>query len=219
MREEGHHHLVFSNRYVNVFFVEIPPHETTLLHHHDLPYISIPPGGRDALPEPSISPSPESTQVGPRVSYADGDFSHAVSNSGDRVLRNVAIELIREQGTVRNYCAAVGNELRRACYPPDLTAANPVRHYRLFETDELLVESWEFGPGASYSLRNDRLDVLVGGLTDVTVTGPPGIDSAHEIRGGLLWVPAGANAFFKSQSDRGGHFIAITFKDSAQASR
>jgi len=63
------------------------------------------------------------------------------------------------------------------------------------------------------------LDLLVGGLTDVTITGPPGIDSAHAIRGGLLWVPAGSNAAFKASPDRGGHFIAITFKDSAPASR
>jgi len=51
MREEGHHHLIFQNSYVNVFFVEIPPGESTLRHHHDLPYLSIQPGGADA-PEP-----------------------------------------------------------------------------------------------------------------------------------------------------------------------
>src|ERR1039458_375913 len=67
MRDEGHHHLVFENSYVHVFFVEIPAHETTLLHHHDLPYISVPPGSAYAVPSPSRAAGAPSAPYTPRV--------------------------------------------------------------------------------------------------------------------------------------------------------
>lgn len=219
MSEEKHHHFVFGNQYVNIYFVEIPPHETTLLHHHSLPYISVPPGGPDAPPQPSVSASSGSAAPAPRVSYADGDFSHAVTNSGEVVVRNVAVELIREQGTVRSGCAAVVRDaLRKVCSVPDLTVANPVRHFRLFDTDEVLAESWDLGPGVTTPPLDDGMDMLIAGLTDVSITGNFGIDSANALRGGELWVPAGSKPVFKTASDRGGHFIAITFKDSAPPS-
>ena len=155
----------------------------------------------------------------PRRLFA-GNFSHAVTNSSGATLRNVAIELVRPQGAVRDRCAAIlPDQPAETCEESSLTAVRPSKHTPLLETDEILVESWELGPGAAITLTNDRLDMLVGGLTDVTVAGPPGIDSAHAIRGGMLWVPAGSNPVFRASPDRGGHFIAITFKDSAPASR
>jgi hypothetical protein len=218
MREEGHHHRVFENSYVHVFFVEIPAHETTLLHHHDLPYVSIPPGGVDAAPPPAGGTTANSPPSFARVGYAAGNFSHAVTNSTDVTLRNVAVELVRPQGTVRNRCSAVlGNQPRETCDVPELTAANPSRHAPLMETDEMLVESWEIGPGATSPPLDDGMDMLIAGLTGVKITGESGIDSANVLRGGELWLPAGSKPIFQTAPDRGGHFIAITFKDSAPA--
>lgn len=213
MREEGHHHLVFENSYVHVFFVEIPAHQTTLLHYHDLPYISVPPGGDDAAS--SAGSGPTSAANFARIAYAAGKFSHAVTNSGDAPLRNVAVELLRPQGTVRNRCAAVLRDLpREICDVPGLTSTNTPRRLPLFETGEIFVESWEVGPGATTLPLDNRMDMLVAGLTDVRISGNSGIDSANESRGGELWIPAGSNPVFRTAPDRGGHFIAISFKDS-----
>jgi hypothetical protein len=210
MREEGHHHLVFENSYVHVFFVEIPAHETTLVHYHDLPYISVPPGGDDAAPAANFA----------RIAYAAGKFSHAVTNSGDRPLRNVAVELVRPQGALRNRCGAVLRDLpQQTCDVPELTSKDPSRRLPLFESDEIMVESWEIAPGASTLPLDDRLDMLIAGLTDVRISGNSGIDSAKESRGGELWIPAGTRPVFRTAPDRGGHFIAISFKDSAPGSQ
>jgi hypothetical protein len=219
MREESHHHLIFQNSYVNVFFVEIPAHETTLPHHHDFPYVSVPPGGEDAAPPRPGAAAPSAPYV-PHVGYAAGNFSHAVTNSSNVTLRNIAVELVRPQGTVRDRCAAIlPNQPTDTCEESKLTAVRPSKHTPLLETDEILVESWELGPNATTPPLDDRLDMLVGELTNVSVTGGSGLDSVNALRGGLLWVPAGSKPVFKGGSDRGGHFITITFKDSASAPR
>jgi hypothetical protein len=209
MRQESHHHLIFQNSYVNVFFVEIPPHESTLPHHHDLPYVSIQPGGADAMPGAAGSP---------RIGFSPGNFSHAVTNSRDVTLKNIAVELVRPQGTVRDRCAAIiSGQTPDTCQEGPASATHPAKRTPLLESDEILVESWELAPGATTPPLNDPHDMLIGGLIGVGVTGTAGLDSVNALRGGILWVPAGSTPVFRTQPDRGGQFVSITFKDSGAA--
>jgi hypothetical protein len=209
MREESHHHLVFANQYVNVFFVEIPAHESTLLHHHDLPYVSVPPGGADASPDGKKHPA---------VGYSVGNFSHAVTNSSDVTLRNIAIELVRPQGAIRNYCTVVAeNQPQGPCLRRRGRSAGPDSRWVEFGSDEIIVESWFFDQGETTDPFDDTRDMLIAGLNGVSVSGASGLDSANALRGGVLWVPAGSNPVFKTAPDRDGHFVTITFKDSAPA--
>jgi hypothetical protein len=205
LRDEGHHHLIFHNSYVNVFFVEIPPHETTLPHHHDLPYISVPPGGSDARPD---------DKKHPQVGYSPGNFSHAVTNSSDVTLHNIAIELVRPQGTIRNYCSVVAEkEPQRPCLTRRERGDRPNSRWVEFGSDEIVVESWYFDQGKTTDAFDDPSDMLIAGMNGVSISGRSGLDSANALRGGVLWVPAGSNPVFKTALDHDGHFIAITFKD------
>ena len=209
MREESHHHLIFQNSYVNVFFVEIPPHETTLPHRHDLPYISVPPGGPDAPPYDNVV-----TQKRPEVGYSAGNFSHAVTNSSDLTLRNIAVELVRPQGTFRNGCVKiVSTELPGACdeFPTSPGAVD-------FESDEVIVKSLYFDRARTTAPLDELRDMLIVGLNGVSVSGTSGLDSANALRGGVLWVPGGSKAVFKTSPRHDGHFIAVIFKDSAPVS-
>jgi hypothetical protein len=211
MREESHHHLIIQNSYVNVFFVEILPHETTLPHHHDLPYISVPPGGPDGSPD---------DKKRPEVGYSAGNFSHAVTNSSEVTLRNIAIELVRPQGTIRNHCSVVaGDQPQRPCLARRERSDRRNSRRIEFESDEIVVESWFFYQGKTTDPFDDTRDMLIAGLNGVSVSGASSLDSANALRGGVLWVPAGSKPVFKTAPDRGGHFITITFKDSAPAPR
>jgi hypothetical protein len=217
MGEEHHHHLVFENPYVHIYFVEIPAHDATLYHHHDFPYLSVPPGGADALAPPPGANVQQGSRI-PHVGYAAGDFSHAVTNSSDRPLRNIAVELIRPQGTIRNRCEeAVRGQPLVDCDMQSSTSLVPLPlHYALFETDEILVECWELGPNATIAPADDRFDSLIGdpnGVVTPESSGSGVSDLALWIRGGLLWVPALSKGVFK-MGPEGGHYIAIKFKDS-----
>jgi hypothetical protein len=214
MEQEHHHHLEFENSYVRVFFVEIAAHESTLFHRHDFPYLSVPPAGAGAAMAPPPGAARQGTDL-PRVGYSPGNFSHAVSNTQDFPLRNVAIELLRPQGTVRNRCAqAVRDQPKENCDIPEPSAATPATHAPLFETDELLVEAWQIAGSETTPPWDDRADILLASLGGVSVTASGGIDSANALKGGLLWLPAGSKPVFKTTRASDGHFIAITFKDS-----
>lgn len=218
MEQEHHHHLEFENSYVRVFFVEIPAHESTLFHRHDFPYISVPPTGAGAsMPPPPGAPRQASGL--PMVAYSPGNFSHAVSNSRDFPLRNVAIELLRPQGAVRNRCEQViRDQPKEECDILDPTTATPAVRTPLFETDELLVEACDIAGNVTTPPWDDRADILLASLNGVSVTASRGIDSANALKGGLLWLPAGSRPVFRTGPAGDGHFIAVTFKDSSSHS-
>lgn len=214
MEQEHHHHVVFENAYVKVVYVEIPPHESTLYHRHDLPYLSFPPPSLADLTPPSTNG--HSLPAGPHVSYAVGGFSHTVTNTSDITLRNIAIELLRPQGTVRNRCAEVlrGQPLNDCDKPAASSTTFPV-HYTLFETDGIAVEDWEIAPGSTISPADARVSTLVGamnGISDVTGGG----DSRMVPQAGLLWLLADSKATLKAGPDATGHFVMIRFKDSVR---
>ncbi|HEY6442775.1 MAG TPA: hypothetical protein VIY66_05480 [Candidatus Acidoferrales bacterium] len=218
MEQEHHHHLEFENPYVRIFFVEIPAHESTLFHRHDFPYLSVPPTGADAAMPPSPGPAGQETGL-PMVGYSAGNFSHAVSNSRDLVLRNIAIELLRPQGTVHNRCEqALRDQPKEGCDILEANTATPATRTPLFETDELLVEAWHITGHVVTPPWDDPSDVLLASLSGVSVTAPGGIDSTHALKGGLLWVPAGSRPVFKTDRLGDAHLIVITFKDSSSHS-
>ncbi len=41
LASEPHHHLALHNEYVNVYRVEVAPHDSVLLHRHDFDAISV----------------------------------------------------------------------------------------------------------------------------------------------------------------------------------
>jgi hypothetical protein len=214
MEQEHHHHLEFENSEVRVFFVEIPGHDSTLFHRHDFPYLSVPPTGPDAAMPPPPGAVGQQGNGLPRIGYSPGYFSHTVANSADFPLRNVAIELLQPQGTLRNRCEqVVRDQPRENCDFPEPSGDAPATHVPLFETDDLLVEAWHLAPNLETPPWDDRANILLGSLDGVTVTGSGEIGSANVLKGGLLWVPAGSKPIFKTAAAADGHFIAITFKN------
>jgi len=215
MEEEHHHQLVFENSYVKAFYVEIPAHDATLYHRHDLPYVSLPPPAADGLNPPAIV-SGRALPPEPRIGYMAGGFSHAVSNPSDVALRNVAIELLHPQGAVRNRCAEVvrGQPLTN-CDKPTPLDPSLLSRYTLFETDEIVVEYLALPPDSIFTSTGTSV-MLVGGLSGVTTNAPEGSreDGAFfEPRSGLVWLPADSTTVFKPAPGGVGHLVLIRFKD------
>lgn len=149
-----------------------------------------------------------------RVGYSAGNFSHAVSNSSDAALRNVAIELLRPQGTVRNRCQEVLRGQPLNCDKGTSSSPSLPSHFALFETDEIAVEYWEIAPGSTVRPADARVSTLVGGMSGIVdVTG--GGDSRMVPQAGLVWLLADSQATLKAGKGSSGHFVMIRFKDSS----
>lgn len=212
---EPHHHLVLENSYVRVYYVDVAPHASTLEHRHDLPYFAVLLSGGTAPSGPSTEATSQTADAA-RTLYSPGHISHTVPNPADVSFRNVTVELLHPQGTVRNRCMElVPNQPREQC---DLEASEKLRppiHYAVFETSEILVEYWKLDAGVTTKPWDDGYDTLIADLESASVTERSGNGTLNPAPGGVLWVPTGSKPVFKTAADHGGHFFAITFKDSA----
>jgi hypothetical protein len=211
---EPHHHLVFENAYVRAYYVDVPAHQSTLRHRHDLPYFAVLLSGGSA-PAPAAASTPQPPADAPRAIFSPTAVSHTVPNPADTPFRNVTVELLHPQGAARNRCQEVlPNQPREQCDRPAAAKLPPVVHYAVFETSEILVEYWDLTANVTAPPRDDRFDMLLVDL-DGPVVSAAGAASYIPAQGGVLWLPAGSRPVFRTPDDRGGHFFAITFKDSA----
>ena len=91
--EEGHHHLVFENKYVKVFQVEVPAHGETLYHRHDRDYIFVTLG--DSVVESvRLNEQPVKLELKDgETRFSKGGFVHKAVNLSDRPFRNMTVEV------------------------------------------------------------------------------------------------------------------------------
>jgi len=94
---EPHHHLVFENKSVRVFNVEVDPNTETLPHAHRHDYISVSIGTAEV--ENNVKGKPPTT-----TKLSDGDvrfvsapFTHFVRDVGAQPFRNVTTEILEDE--------------------------------------------------------------------------------------------------------------------------
>jgi hypothetical protein len=105
--EEHHHHLVLANPFVRAYEVEVPPHESTLLHRHDQDYVYIVFGDADITNAVEGKPELKAHLPDTAVNYAHGPFAHVARNDGDATFRNITVQLLPPQGELKTYYPSV----------------------------------------------------------------------------------------------------------------
>src|SRR5215472_9078833 len=104
---EPHHHLKIENEYVRVYYVEAPPHESTLLHQHDHDYIYVSLGPSDVVNAVLDKPEIHLQLKDGETHFTRGGFAHVARNLADTPFRNITIELLKPQGEPGNVCAQI----------------------------------------------------------------------------------------------------------------
>src|SRR5467141_4776576 len=142
--KEPHHHLVFENSYVRVFRVNVPAHDATLLHQHDVPYVYIALGPADVINAIQGKPEARLVMSDGQVGYSRGGFAHIARTDSGLVFNNVTIELLKPKGEPRNLCEKIIDGPLNGCQnsgsntlPPDSplrVLARAMVRKRLFET-------------------------------------------------------------------------------------
>jgi hypothetical protein len=209
-KDEPHHHLMLENAYVRVLHFELAGHEATLLHAHDLPYVSVALGPGDFINAVTGKPEAHAALKDAQVGYSKGGFSHIVRTDAGTPFQNFTVELLKPQGTVRNLCVkVVADAPDGGCSPEASTDAN----VNVFETDEMLVQS---GSLAAQQKRTEGAEksprlYLVLDKSELTIA-IPGLGDKTLRTGDAFWLPAGAAPSLSNPGAEVSRFLVITFK-------
>jgi len=220
VKDEPHHHLVFENEFVRAFYVEIPVHQATLMHKHDLPYLAVALGPSDVTNAVAGKPEVHATFTDGQVNYSKGGFSHLVRTDDGMSFRNFTVELLRPQGTPRNRCVAVvAGQPLGDCPHGNPGVANgepsPASIKPLLETDEIVVESGVIAAGGSYTEAAGLPARLLLVLDQSTLTVESAGEPAKVLHTGeVLWIPARAKpTFANATAFQTCAFVLVEFLD------
>jgi quercetin dioxygenase-like cupin family protein len=160
---EPHHHLALHNEYVNVYQVEVAPHNTVKLHRHDADAISI------MLADAEVTVrSPGKPDVRQKLSHGQirlqaRGYVHSTTVESEKSYRNITVELLDPQQNPRNLCASVVATLPQNC-PSDPTPG-PASAYKVlpqFETVQTRVTLYRVPPQQTiYLSHRDGLKLII----------------------------------------------------------
>jgi hypothetical protein len=98
---ESHHHLIFENKLVRIFYVEIPPNDATEMHWHRHDFIAVNLGSTEISNTIKDQP-PQLKKLTPGdTHFSSASFAHMVHPVGAQPIRTVAVEIL-EDATLRN---------------------------------------------------------------------------------------------------------------------
>jgi hypothetical protein len=153
--QEHHHHLVLENPFVRAYEVEVPPHESTLLHRHDQDYVYVVFGDADITNAVEGKPEVKAHPADTAVNFARGPFAHVARNDGDTTFRNITIQLLFPQGELKTYFPTVAAALLDAASkPPSKTLLRRLQGATeavVLETKEMRALAVSVKPGAVWA--------------------------------------------------------------------
>jgi quercetin dioxygenase-like cupin family protein len=151
---ESHHHLIFENKSVRIFYVEIPPNDATEMHWHRHDFIAVNLGSTEISNTVKDQP-PQLKKLTPGdTHFSAASFAHMVHPAGAQPIRTVAVEIL-EDATLRNspsrWDAAKNDVAKNELAKNEDNAHNVVRggaRQVLFVKDGIRVSESELQPGA-----------------------------------------------------------------------
>jgi len=213
LASEPHHHLALRNAYVNVYQVEVAPHDSVLLHRHDADAISIMLSDSEVTVRAPGKPDVHQKLREGQLRLQARGYLHSTSIDGDTTYRNVTVELLLPQQGARNLCAPVIAALPLNCpsaQASPLTATHMEQPQ--FETSQTYLTLIRVLPHQSAGLGNPDRPELIVALDAVATLSEKGLEnSLHP--GDFAWLEAGkASRLFKNNGDKEARLISFALK-------
>ena len=204
---EPHHHLALENSYVRVFKVEVPPHQSTLVHWHRHDYMFVTLGASDVESAPKDQPPVRLKLQDGQAEYTPAPRVHAARNLADTPFRNVTIEFMKN---------AEAHKATPAGWDPDrgLSVLHGGTIDILFVKDGARVSEVDLDPGGVIPRHTHTGPHLVVAVTDLDlqsdVAGKP---PAHlQVQSGdIRWVEGGLTHTVTNVGKQKSRFITIEF--------
>ncbi len=218
LTNEPHHHLQLQNNYVRVFYVEVAPHEATLMHAHDKPYLYVALGDAKFRNNVLGKDAQEVTLADAQSHYSPGNFAHIATNKLDTPFRNVTVEFLQPQTKPRNLCTEVIEHQPLHCPafvdPHDTTPlSGGFTSLPIFETGQVRLSMVRMAPSAKTILLVPGRNILVVVLEDSTLRVSEQSKPAEECHAGdLAWLARGNRAGITNGSKSVASYLSFEFK-------
>jgi len=213
LASEPHHHLALHNAYVNVYQVEVAPHDSVLLHRHDADAISIMLSDSAVTVRAPGKPDVHQNLVDGQLRLQARGYVHSTSIDGDTTYRNVTVELLLPQQGGRNLCAPVIAALPLNC--PGVQAPTPAAAHidqPQFETSQTLITLIRVLPHQSVALGDPGRPELIIALDAVAATGAKSLENLRR-PGDFVWLEAAKLLqVFKNDGDKEARLISFALK-------
>jgi hypothetical protein len=218
LASEPHHHLALHNDYVNVYYVQVAPQDSVLLHRHDFDALGVTIGDSTVIVRvPGKADARQELRDGQLRLQPQG-YVHSTYVDGSKPYRNTAVELLRPQRNSRNLCAPVIASAPVNCPVTRLSDA-PVAPLRepQFESDQTYVTLIHVSPHRSFDLRNSRRDQLIVAVDDLLMTSEKTSENSLQA-GTFMWLEMGSGYSAKNDGDKEIRLISFAFEPSASSS-
>jgi hypothetical protein len=219
LASEPHHHLALHNKYVNVYRVEVAPHDSVLLHRHDADAISVMMSDAQVTVRTPGKPDVRQKLADGQLRLQARGYVHSTSIDGDTAYRNVTVELLLPQRGARNLCAPVIAALPLNCpsAPPRPTATHLDQPQ--FETDQTYLTFIRVLPHQSVAFGDPGRSELIVALDAIEVTTAGGKSPENSLQpGDFAWLDVGKPVpSFKNNGDKEARLISFALKPHGSA--
>ena len=193
LSSEPHHHLALHNDYVNLYQVQVKPHDSVLLHRHDYDAISVMLAGARVTVRAPGKPDVHQDLEAAQVRLQPKGYVHQTAIE-DELYRNVTVELLQPQRGGHNLCAQVmaGQPLHCDTQPGDKQAG--VANRPQFATEETTITLSTLPAGHELPFGTADSAVLVIALDPCALVSKSGKAEREIPAGGFVWRDKAAPA-------------------------
>jgi quercetin dioxygenase-like cupin family protein len=204
---EPHHHQVLQNNLVRVFKVEVPPQQSTLMHHHQHDYIYVTLGATELSNEVAGNPPATLKLADGETRFSPGNFSHLVRDLANTPFRNVTVEILQDEQMRKDPGPRWDEE--RALHVLDKGTVDV-----MFVKDGVRASETELQPGGNIPRHQHKGPHLLVALTDLELRtdaeGRPPV-TVKVSAGDVRWVPGGITHSITNVGSGTAKFVALEF--------
>ncbi len=214
LKSEPHHHLKLHNDYVNVYAVEVSPHDSVVLHRHDADAVSVMLSDSEITVKIPGKPDIHQKVSGGQLRFQSLGYVHSTSIDGDTTYRNVTVELLQPQQHTRNLCAAVipHQDLNCKNHNENSTGSQQIAEPQV-QSDQTKVTLIRVQPHQSLTLNAAADSELTIAIDNITANHGPDSTARESLRSGeFLWRdPASTPQILKNDGDKESRVVTFVF--------
>jgi hypothetical protein len=214
LASEPHHHLALHNEYVNVYQVEVAPHDSVLLHRHDVDAISVMMSDSEVTVHAPGKADVHQKLTDGQIRLQARGYVHSTSIDGDTRYRNVTVELLLPQQGWRNLCAPVIAAQPLNCPAGQGAAGSADRDEQpQFETEQTAVTLVRLPPHQRVGLSDLGGSELMIAL-DAGIAQTGGAGAEKPLRSGdFAWLNSGEKArVFRNDGEKEARLVYFVLK-------